>query len=140
MPLHCFPLHLMRALLSMGENIRMHMSPQPLGLIPKYQVIIFIQSAHVALDHHSLKRSTLSAHCIISFDANFQLKHIRDYDQRFPGTKPGSWDPEMMSPLTMEISWVYAEGWKKRVEEVWQPSHKAGTKQRESWRDPEDTC
>src|SRR5260370_6112604 len=83
-------------------------------------------------------RSTLSAHCIISFDANFQLKHIRDYNQRFPGTKPRSQDPEMMSPLTMEISWVYAEGWKKKVEEVWQPSHKAGTKKSKSWRDPED--
>src|SRR5260370_38139748 len=82
-------------------------------------------------------RSMLSAHCIISFDANFQLKHIRDYDRRFPGTKPGSQDPEMMSPLTMEISQVYAEGWKKKVEEVWQPSHKAGTKQSGSQRDPE---
>ncbi len=44
----------------------------------------------------------------------------------------------MMSPLTMEISWVYAEGWKKKVEEVWQPSCKAGTKQSGSQRDPED--
>src|SRR5260370_19613912 len=83
-------------------------------------------------------RSTLSADCIISFDANFQLKHIRDYDWRFPGTKPGSQDPEMMSPLTMEILWVDAEGWKKKVEEVWQPSCKAGTKQSGSQRDPED--
>src|SRR5260370_42050043 len=62
MPLHCFPLCLMRALLSMGENIRMHMSPQPLGLIPKYQVIIFVQSAHVASDHHSLK----DLHCLLT--------------------------------------------------------------------------
>ena len=35
----------------------------------------------------------------------------------------------MMSLLTMEVSWVYAEGWKKKVEEVWQPAHKAGIKQ-----------
>src|SRR5260370_4945539 len=84
------------------------------------------------------ERSMLSAHCIISFDANFQLKHIRDYDWRFPGTKPGSQDPEMMSPLMMEISWVYAEGWRKKLEEAQQPSCKAGTKQSESQRDPED--
>src|SRR5258708_3241155 len=63
-------------------------------------------------------RSQLSAHCIISFDANFQLKHIKDYDQRFAHTKPGFQDPEMMSLLTMEVSWVYAEGWKKKVEEI----------------------
>src|SRR5258705_12414029 len=74
-------------------------------------------------------RSQLSAHCIVSFDANFQLKHIRDYDQRFACTKPGFQDPEMMSLLTMEVSWVYAEGWKKKVEEVWQPACKAGIKQ-----------
>src|SRR5258708_38761249 len=59
-------------------------------------------------------RSQLSDHCIVSFDANFQLKCIKDYDQRFARTKPGFQDPEMMSPLTMEVSWVYAEGWKKR--------------------------
>src|SRR5258705_10872601 len=51
-------------------------------------------------------RSQLSAHCIVSFDANFQLKHIKDYDQRFARTKPGFQDPEMMSPLTMEVSGV----------------------------------
>src|SRR5258707_6072723 len=73
-------------------------------------------------------RSQLSAHCIISFDANFQLKHIKDYDWRFACTKPGFQDPEMMSPLTMEVSQVYAEGWKKKVEEVWQPACKAGIK------------
>src|SRR5260221_4522961 len=28
----------------------------------------------------------------------------------------------------MEVSQVYAEGWKKKVEEVWQPAHKAGIK------------
>src|SRR5258705_8491234 len=74
-------------------------------------------------------RSQLSAHCIISFDVNFQLKCIKDYDQRFAHTKPGFQDPEMMSPLTMEVSQVYAEGWKKKVEEVQQPAHKAGIKQ-----------
>src|SRR5258705_13903923 len=73
-------------------------------------------------------RSQLSAHCIISFDANFQLKCIKDYDWRFAHTKPGFQDPEMMSPLTMEVSWVYAEGWKKKVEEVRQPACKAGIK------------
>src|SRR5260221_1560092 len=51
-------------------------------------------------------RSQLSAHCIISFDANFQLKCIKDYDQRFAHTKPGFQDPEMMSLLTMEVSQV----------------------------------
>src|SRR5258706_13989754 len=34
----------------------------------------------------------------------------------------------MMSLLTMEVSWVYAEGWKKKVEEVQQPARKAGIK------------
>src|SRR5258706_11060875 len=70
----------------------------------------------------------LSAHCIVSFDANFQLKCIKDYDWRFACTKPGFQDPEMMSLLTMEVSQVYAEGWKKKVEEVQQPACKAGIK------------
>ncbi len=73
-------------------------------------------------------RSQLSAHCIVSFDANFQLKRIKDYDRRFARTKPGFQDPEMMSLLTMEVSWVHAEGWKKKVEEVQQPACKAGIK------------
>src|SRR5258708_4812064 len=83
-------------------------------------------------------RSQLSAHCIISFDVNFQLKCIKDYDQRFAHTKPGFQDPEMMSLLTMEVSWVYAEGWKKKVEEVWQPACKAGIKQSVSHCDSEN--
>src|SRR5260221_2165558 len=40
-------------------------------------------------------RSQLSAHSIISFDANCQLKHIKDYAQRFSHTKPAFKDPEM---------------------------------------------
>src|SRR5260221_11058392 len=82
-------------------------------------------------------RSQLSAHCIVSFDANFQLKCIKDYDQRFACTKPGFQDPEMMLPLTMEVSQVYAEGWTKKVEEVWQPAHKAGIKRSGSQCDSE---
>src|SRR5260370_12031095 len=57
------------------------------------------------------------------------MKCIKDYEWRFGYTKAGFQDPEMMSLLTMEVSWVYAEGWKKKVEEVQQPARKAGIKQ-----------
>src|SRR5260221_2309519 len=44
----------------------------------------------------------------------------------------------MMSLLTMEVSQVYAEGWKKKVEEVWQPACKAGIKRSVSHCDSEN--
>src|SRR5260221_9202558 len=47
--------------------------------------------------------SGLQVDCIVSLDANFQLKRIWDYDQcaAFRGQKlPGSQDPKMTSPLT----------------------------------------
>src|SRR5258708_6978852 len=55
--------------------------------------------------------SGLQVHCIVSLDANFQLKRIWDYDQcaAFRGQKlPGSQDPKMTSPLTIEVPCCYA--------------------------------
>ena len=63
----------------------------------------------------------LQVDCIVSLDANFQLKRIRDYDQRgaFRGQKlPGSQDPKMTSPLTIEVPRCYAEVWKCKLEEM----------------------
>jgi len=88
---HHFPLRLMRALLSMGENIRMHISPQPSASIPKRQVITSIQSAHVASDHHSpLDLScllTASSHLMWTFNWNVSRimtrgLHVPNQDSR----------------------------------------------------------
>ena len=65
--------------------------------------------------------SGLQVDCIVSLDANFQLKRIRDYDQRaaFRGQKlPGFQDPKMTSPLTIEVPRCYAEEWKCKLEEM----------------------
>src|SRR5258708_7233872 len=54
----------------------------------------------------------LQVDCIVSLDANFQLKQIWDYDQcaAFRGQKlPGSQDPKMTLPLTIEVPHCYAE-------------------------------
>src|SRR5258708_12791566 len=58
-------------------------------------------------------RSQLSAHCIVSFDANFQLKCIKDYNQRFACTKPRFQDPELMSLLTMHAHWHHPKARKQ---------------------------
>ena len=63
----------------------------------------------------------LQVDCIVSLDANFQLKQIWDYDQcaAFRGQKlPGSQDPKMTSPLTIEVPCCYAEEWKCKLEEM----------------------
>src|SRR5260370_10143830 len=63
----------------------------------------------------------LQVDCIVSLDANFQLKQIRDYDQHaaFRGQKlPGSQDPKMTLPLTIEVPCCYAEEWKCKLEEM----------------------
>src|SRR5258705_5064654 len=65
--------------------------------------------------------SGLQVDCIVSLDANFQLKQIWDYDQcaAFRGQKlPGSQDPKMTSPLTIEVPHCYAEEWKCKLEEM----------------------
>ena len=63
----------------------------------------------------------LQVDCIVSLDANFQLKQIQDYDQHaaFRGQKlPGSQDPKMTLPLTIEVPHCYAEEWKCKLEEM----------------------
>ena len=63
----------------------------------------------------------LQVDCIVSLDANFQLKQIQDYDQcgAFRGQKlPGSQDPKMTSPLTIKVPHCYAEVWKCKLEEM----------------------
>ncbi|KAF8326594.1 uncharacterized protein EI90DRAFT_2929882 [Cantharellus anzutake] len=66
----------------------------------------------------------LSADCIVSFDANFQLKRIKDYDRRpqYRGlNKIGSQDPKMTSPQTIEVPRGYAEMWQSKVAEIREP-------------------
>ena len=67
----------------------------------------------------------LQVDCIVSLDANFQLKQIQDYDQcgAFRGQKlPGSQDPKMTSPLTIKVPHCYAEVWKCKLEAMhWGP-------------------
>src|SRR5258708_36690401 len=56
--------------------------------------------------------SGLQVDCIVSLDANFQLKQIWDYDQcaAFRVQKlPGSQAPKMTSPLTFEMPHCYAD-------------------------------
>src|SRR6266436_5657666 len=63
----------------------------------------------------------LQVDCIVSLDANFQLKQIQDYDQHaaFRGQKlPGSQDPKMTLPLTIKVPCCYAEEWKCKLEEM----------------------
>src|SRR5260221_8014051 len=65
--------------------------------------------------------SGLQVDCIVSLDANFQLKQIQDYDQcaAFRGQKlPGSQDPKMTLPLTIKVPCCYAEEWKCKLEEM----------------------
>ena len=65
--------------------------------------------------------SGLLANCIVSFNANFQLKKIRDHD-RWPqyqdSNQPGSPDPKMMLPQTMEVPCSYAEKWEGKVSKL----------------------
>src|SRR5260370_27832696 len=71
--------------------------------------------------------SGLLANCIISFNANFQLKKIRDHDchpQYRDSNQPGSPDPKMMSPQMMEVPCSYAEKWEGKVSELCQSKQK----------------
>src|SRR5258705_9170292 len=63
----------------------------------------------------------LQVDCIVSLDANFQLKRIWDYDQcaAFRGQKlPGSQDPKITLPLTTEGPHCYDDERKCKLEEM----------------------
>ena len=70
----------------------------------------------------SARASGLQVDCIISLDANFQLKWIWDYDQ-CPGAKglslQGGCDPEMVSPFTIEVPHAHAKLWESKLEAMW---------------------
>src|SRR5258708_3779020 len=104
-----FPIMLDESTPINGRKYQNAHQPPPFSFDPKVPSNYLHSKCPCCFGSSFTLRSQLSAHCIVSFDANFQLKRIKDYDWRFAHTKPGFQDPEMMSPLTMEVSQVYAE-------------------------------
>ena len=81
----------------------------------------------------SVGTSGLQADCIISLNANFQLKQIWDYDQ-CQGVKnlsfPGGHDPKMVLPFTIEVPCLDTKLWQSKLEAMW------GSKKRKRTRNP----